>query len=82
MLEALKNDLLTCFVIYGNPHIMSKIWKSLGSRHSAPLSFLWTDSKGLAAGTFSLKQIRAATNDFDPANKIGEGGFGPVYKVS
>ncbi|KAJ6886153.1 LRR receptor-like serine/threonine-protein kinase RFK1 isoform X1 [Populus alba x Populus x berolinensis] len=31
-------------------------------------------------GTFSLKQIRAATNDFDASNKIGEGGFGPVYK--
>ncbi|XP_041023582.1 probable LRR receptor-like serine/threonine-protein kinase RFK1 isoform X1 [Juglans microcarpa x Juglans regia] len=31
-------------------------------------------------GTFSLKQIKAATNDFDCANKIGEGGFGPVYK--
>ncbi|XP_011009661.1 PREDICTED: probable LRR receptor-like serine/threonine-protein kinase RFK1 isoform X4 [Populus euphratica] len=30
--------------------------------------------------TFSLKQIRAATDDFDPSNKIGEGGFGPVYK--
>ncbi|KAG2689257.1 hypothetical protein I3760_09G132100 [Carya illinoinensis] len=31
-------------------------------------------------GTFSLKQIKSATNDFDCANKIGEGGFGPVYK--
>ncbi|CAA0832389.1 Probable LRR receptor-like serine/threonine-protein kinase RFK1 [Striga hermonthica] len=29
---------------------------------------------------FSLKQIRAATNNFDETNKIGEGGFGPVYK--
>lgn len=32
-------------------------------------------------GTFTLKQIRAATDDFSPANKIGEGGFGLVYKV-
>ena len=28
-----------------------------------------------------MKQIKAATNDFDSSNKIGEGGFGPVYKV-
>ncbi|KAJ4844264.1 hypothetical protein Tsubulata_009810 [Turnera subulata] len=34
----------------------------------------------LPKGAFSLKQIRASTNDFDSANKIGEGGFGPVYK--
>ncbi|KAJ4703723.1 putative Kinase [Melia azedarach] len=30
--------------------------------------------------SFTLKQIKAATNNFDPVNKIGEGGFGPVYK--
>jgi hypothetical protein len=29
-----------------------------------------------------LRQIKAATNNFDPVNKIGEGGFGPVYKVN
>ncbi|KQJ94159.1 probable LRR receptor-like serine/threonine-protein kinase At1g53440 isoform X2 [Brachypodium distachyon] len=29
---------------------------------------------------FSLKEIESATEYFAPANKIGEGGFGPVYK--
>ncbi|KAK1440143.1 hypothetical protein QVD17_05968 [Tagetes erecta] len=28
---------------------------------------------------YSYKELRAATDDFSPANKIGEGGFGPVY---
>ncbi|CAL5403096.1 unnamed protein product [Camellia sinensis] len=34
----------------------------------------------LQTGYFSLRQIKAATSNFDHANKIGEGGFGPVYK--
>ncbi|KAK8706328.1 hypothetical protein V6N13_049897 [Hibiscus sabdariffa] len=34
----------------------------------------------LQTGSFSLKQIKSSTNNFDVANKIGEGGFGPVYK--
>ncbi|GKV45304.1 hypothetical protein SLEP1_g52409 [Rubroshorea leprosula] len=40
------------------------------------------DLKGmnLQTGSFTLRQLKAATNNFDPANKIGEGGFGPVYK--
>ncbi|XP_028755453.1 probable LRR receptor-like serine/threonine-protein kinase At1g53430 [Neltuma alba] len=36
----------------------------------------------LKTGYFSLKQIKAATDNFAPENKIGEGGFGPVYKGS
>lgn len=41
-----------------------------------------SDLQGLElhTGSFTLKQIRAATNNFDSVNKIGEGGFGPVYK--
>ncbi|PIA33878.1 hypothetical protein AQUCO_03900020v1 [Aquilegia coerulea] len=34
----------------------------------------------MQTGYFTLRQIKAATGNFDPANKIGEGGFGPVYK--
>ncbi|CAL5390986.1 unnamed protein product [Camellia sinensis] len=34
----------------------------------------------MQTGYFTLRQIKTATNNFDPANKIGEGGFGPVYK--
>ncbi|KAI4321798.1 hypothetical protein MLD38_035140 [Melastoma candidum] len=34
----------------------------------------------LQTGHFTLKQIKAATSNFDTLNKIGEGGFGPVYK--
>ncbi|XP_050134943.1 G-type lectin S-receptor-like serine/threonine-protein kinase B120 isoform X1 [Malus sylvestris] len=29
---------------------------------------------------FSLRSLAAATNNFSEANKLGEGGFGPVYK--
>lgn len=29
---------------------------------------------------YTYKQLRNATDDFSPANKIGEGGFGSVYK--
>ncbi|THU45434.1 hypothetical protein C4D60_Mb02t17900 [Musa balbisiana] len=30
--------------------------------------------------TFNYAELRSATEDFDPSNKLGEGGFGPVFK--
>ncbi|KAK8664494.1 hypothetical protein V6N13_084283 [Hibiscus sabdariffa] len=30
--------------------------------------------------TFSYSELKAATEDFSPSNKLGEGGFGAVYK--
>ncbi|KAG0486776.1 hypothetical protein HPP92_008871 [Vanilla planifolia] len=38
------------------------------------------DLRGLETGSFSLKQILIATNNFSSSNKLGEGGFGSVYK--
>ncbi|KAK8678143.1 hypothetical protein V6N13_143653 [Hibiscus sabdariffa] len=34
----------------------------------------------LQAGFFTFEQMKAATNNFDATYKIGEGGFGAVYK--
>lgn len=31
---------------------------------------------------YSLAEIEAATNKFSFENKLGEGGYGPVYKVA
>ncbi|KAF1898118.1 hypothetical protein Lal_00032883 [Lupinus albus] len=53
-------------------------WKCcLGKKNS-----LGEEIRGLDIHTsiFTLRQIKAATNNFDIANKIGEGGFGPVFK--
>lgn len=31
---------------------------------------------------FDFEKVATATNDFHLANKLGEGGFGPVYRVT
>ncbi|XP_042752550.2 probable LRR receptor-like serine/threonine-protein kinase RFK1 isoform X2 [Lactuca sativa] len=40
------------------------------------------DFEGMEFNTisFSFKQLKSATDNFNPSNKIGEGGFGAVYK--
>ncbi|KAG2717143.1 hypothetical protein I3760_03G159600 [Carya illinoinensis] len=38
------------------------------------------DKKGIDVPFFDLPSILAATDNFSEANKLGQGGFGPVYK--
>ncbi|KAF8408700.1 hypothetical protein HHK36_004764 [Tetracentron sinense] len=35
---------------------------------------------GLRSNMFSYAELRTATEDFNPENRLGEGGFGPVFK--
>ncbi|KAJ6745071.1 PROMASTIGOTE SURFACE ANTIGEN PROTEIN PSA [Salix purpurea] len=40
------------------------------------------DKKGIEVQFFDMECILAATDNFSNANKLGQGGFGPVYKVN
>ncbi|RDX62656.1 putative leucine-rich repeat receptor-like serine/threonine-protein kinase, partial [Mucuna pruriens] len=53
-------------------------WRGcLGQKVSSERELRGVDQQ---TGLYSLRQIKAATNNFDIGFKIGEGGFGPVYK--
>ncbi|XP_010246510.1 PREDICTED: probable leucine-rich repeat receptor-like serine/threonine-protein kinase At3g14840 [Nelumbo nucifera] len=59
--------------------VLGTIWWRGCQRHKSTMD---QDLRGLdmQTGSFTLRQIKAATNNFDSTNKIGEGGFGSVYK--
>jgi len=39
------------------------------------------DFESIKSILLSLSSLQVATNNFDESNKLGEGGFGVVYKV-
>jgi hypothetical protein len=57
----------------------------LGKRDSGPVTNPSTpeylDHNAPNLQVFSFTSIKASTNNFSSANKLGEGDFGPVYKV-
>ncbi|KAE8706754.1 putative LRR receptor-like serine/threonine-protein kinase [Hibiscus syriacus] len=59
--------------------ILGIFWRRgwLGGQDSAEKELRGLD---LQTGIFSLRQIKAATKNFAAENKIGEGGFGSVYR--
>ena len=48
------------------------------------IRFYWSDVNEIETESlqFDFSTIKAATNDFPDDNKLGQGGFGAVYKVS
>ena len=46
------------------------------------LNLIFTDLPGdINTIRYTYKELARATENFNPSNKIGEGGFGSVYKV-
>ncbi|CAN4097105.1 unnamed protein product [Withania somnifera] len=62
---------MTCFLLFCRKHQSS-------TRHAPEIDDELSGVKNVTL--FSYKQLRIATDDFSPVNKIGEGGFGSVYK--
>ncbi|XP_049402486.1 cold-responsive protein kinase 1 [Solanum stenotomum] len=62
---------MTCFPLFRRKHQSS-------SRHASEFDDELSGVKNVTL--FSHKQLRIATDDFSTLNKIGEGGFGSVYK--
>lgn len=62
---------MTCFPLFCRKHHSS-------TRHASEFDDELSGVKNVTL--FSYKQLRIATDDFSPVNKIGEGGFGSVYK--
>ncbi|RVW56379.1 Calmodulin-binding receptor-like cytoplasmic kinase 1 [Vitis vinifera] len=74
---------------YGQPPGISLFMDiSTGSNNKRSSRFKYSDSYGssnaasgqLVTENFSIEEINKATQNFSQANKIGEGGFGTVYK--
>ncbi|XP_024923187.3 probable LRR receptor-like serine/threonine-protein kinase At1g07650 isoform X2 [Ziziphus jujuba] len=76
----------TMYIVIGGALVLCLIFITIGSLWWKSF-FIGKTSReevlrgiDLRTGFFTFKQIKAATNNFDVGNKLGEGGFGSVYK--
>ena len=65
-----------------------KLLRELGDQSSLPTIFGKRKTQANKDQTtkrdlkiFDFQTIATATDNFSPANRLGQGGFGPVYKV-
>lgn len=73
--------ILFCFISIIVSGIIGSVQRSISTLKIklSAVEIIDTDSPNLQAFSFDL--IKTATNNFSSENKLGEGGFGPVYKV-
>lgn len=72
-----------CQFWFTSPNFQFPDWDAKMSTMVTSLSVASLVGKGdIELLQLSLERIIDATNNFDEANKLGEGGFGPVYKVT
>ncbi|KAL7243987.1 hypothetical protein ACSBR1_016248 [Camellia fascicularis] len=57
------------------------IWKRIKQARGSRPNIPFKDDENIDLPIFNIVTIANATNNFSISNKIGEGGFGPVYKV-
>ncbi|XP_077220175.1 cysteine-rich receptor-like protein kinase 10 [Tasmannia lanceolata] len=75
--------LIIVTVVVSTLVLISIIWAWLWKRKQVKRASNFEDQVQLPRSKsllFDLATLRAATDDFSDANKLGEGGFGPVYK--
>lgn len=62
--------------------MLINLYVAAESLHSSHRDFTEeTQEEDLELPLFDLETVSAATDNFSFKNKIGQGGFGPVYKV-
>ncbi|XP_065877830.1 G-type lectin S-receptor-like serine/threonine-protein kinase At1g61370 [Euphorbia lathyris] len=79
---------IICAMIYGFIKLRTRKSFITNARNESPRDsshgFMWKspieDKDPLELPLFDFNSILVATNNFDTANKLGQGGYGPVYK--
>ena len=54
---------------------------NLSENRDSPITKIHEGGQNVGVTFFELSAVIAATNNFSSANKLGQGGFGSLYKV-
>jgi hypothetical protein len=61
--------------------ILGKGSQDKGEVNEEDVALVWVAGRNSEFTVYDFLQVLEATNNFSEENKLGQGGFGPVYKV-